>query len=859
MKSKILIIFLIFCILVPFASADWNNGSEYRKSHIINQTVGAGTDYQVKINIFPGNGTDSGNTVYLNNNASYFPNDINFTTSDGTTLLNHWYDGNNTFYVKIPNDLNTSNTTIYLYYGLSSGNSTKINPTSDTDKWIRYSSNPVLTAGTGGAWDDSWVQIHSIVNVSGTYYGYYVGSTNVGAVHGQTGLATSTNGITWSKNEGNPVIPHGTAGQWDDDATGYPLVWKEGSNWYALYSGGKSDLYRKFGLATSTDGISWTKYGSSPVLSNGSAGTWDSQYLLPGTTMLKEGNTYYLFYMGGSDVSDSGTWNIGLATSTNLVNWTKNPNNPIITGTADTFEDGILEPHVQKFGDTYYMWYQTSEYNGDRTRIALATSSNKINWTKSQNNPIFNDNTNNHVVELWDDWYAESPIIIDMGDHWNMYYMSTKYLAVDIETGFATYQKTGNGSATFLKFDDFNNYKNASYTNNGAYQVDRGELWKYGANTNTQYNIISTETFPNSVAIETKVRTGADWSNEWGWNFILSYDNGFAQSGYLAGKYYTDIDNYFGLFTFPAGDSYKTNESISADTYYNLTLKVSNETQYFYVNDVLKGMLITTPPQTSNPITLTTTRSSSNSDFTTYFDRLFVRKYNDPEPGNGAWGVQEQYTPEPAQEVYGDKFKVSGYVNNSLGVPINGVQVDFDGHSTYTKMTATVNNTDKHASGERTQGVTYKQEYDIDLYILTKNDAAGDMYIRMFVNDVLVQDDDYHIVAASPGNRSKWYRIPSYMPYRVDIDSTSMDYQWREYTLEDGYWEFDNLSEGNYSLLFRSVGYRNYTQNITLSSNLTINATMIEMRYPTLISLDSGIIIGVVVLALITFIFFKRR
>lgn len=192
---------------------------------------------------------------------------------------------------------------------------------------------------------------------------------------------------------------------------------------------------------------------------------------------------------------------------------------------------------------------------------------------------------------------------------------------------------------------------------------------------------------------------------------------------------------------------------------------------------------------------------------------------------------------------------LSGYVNNTLGTYLNGAKIEFGNYTTHTQRTVTINNTDKHASGERTEGITYKQDYDIDLYILTRNDAAGDMYIRLYVDDVLIQDDDNHITAASPGNRSKWYRIPSYMNYRVDIDSTSMDYEWREYTFSDGYYELNNVSDGDYTILARQIGYRNATSTMAISANTEMNFTLSE-RKPTTVSMPGfSAISGLFILA----------
>lgn len=89
---------------------NWN----YRKSITISNTGSALTDYQVPITI------DTSSLVSASKLLSSC-NDIRFTSSDGSTLLNYWIEsGCNTsstkIWVKIPS-ISTGSNAIYLYYG----------------------------------------------------------------------------------------------------------------------------------------------------------------------------------------------------------------------------------------------------------------------------------------------------------------------------------------------------------------------------------------------------------------------------------------------------------------------------------------------------------------------------------------------------------------------------------------------------------------------------------------------------------------------------------------------------------------------------------------------------------------------
>jgi parallel beta-helix repeat protein len=100
----------------------WLSGWEYRKSHTIESVLGAGQNYQIEITVINGTGIDSGYKVYVNNKTRSDFGDIRFTRCDGVTLLSYWIETKNdqrsaTFWVKISDDLDTSNVTIYVYYG----------------------------------------------------------------------------------------------------------------------------------------------------------------------------------------------------------------------------------------------------------------------------------------------------------------------------------------------------------------------------------------------------------------------------------------------------------------------------------------------------------------------------------------------------------------------------------------------------------------------------------------------------------------------------------------------------------------------------------------------------------------------
>lgn len=104
----------------------WLSGWQYRKKHEIEgSSAGAETDYQIRIKVHYGSGTDDDENVYLNSKCRSDFGDIRFTKDDGTTLLDYWMEEKVNsdyaiFWVKVPSIPASPDTaTIYIYYGKS--------------------------------------------------------------------------------------------------------------------------------------------------------------------------------------------------------------------------------------------------------------------------------------------------------------------------------------------------------------------------------------------------------------------------------------------------------------------------------------------------------------------------------------------------------------------------------------------------------------------------------------------------------------------------------------------------------------------------------------------------------------------
>lgn len=73
--------------------------------------------------------------------------------------------------------------------------------------WTKYASNPVLTPGTSGAWDDAGVYPQIVTRLGDTFNLFYGGNDNNASPTNQGGLATFTNPeSSYTKSASNPIL-----------------------------------------------------------------------------------------------------------------------------------------------------------------------------------------------------------------------------------------------------------------------------------------------------------------------------------------------------------------------------------------------------------------------------------------------------------------------------------------------------------------------------------------------------------------------------------------------------------------------------------------------------------------------------
>lgn len=151
------------------------------------------------------------------------------------------------------------------------------------------------------------------------------------------------------------------------------VVW-DGSRYVMLYAGLPFGNNFQIGLATSVDGTTWTPHSSDPVISNAASQPWGAFREIPVSAVYENGTYKLWFYGDNSNLSgDPGFGSgFGLATSTDAINWTWNPGNPIRWEINAPQGNGFNLTEVVKLGGQYHAYFTDQDPAGDVLKHAVS-------------------------------------------------------------------------------------------------------------------------------------------------------------------------------------------------------------------------------------------------------------------------------------------------------------------------------------------------------------------------------------------------------------------------------------------------------------------------------------------------------
>jgi len=246
----------------------------------------------------------------------------------------------------------------------------------DGINWFKPSHDPLLEVGPAGAWDQAGVADPAVLATGNGFQMWYVGLDEIG--RRAIGCATSPDGLTWQKHASHPVLRPDSS---DETSFGFPTVVQDGLGDYKMWYSGGGRIW----LATSPDGLNWTKHLTASVLAPGPPGAWDDAQVYAPQVIASPGG-YEMWYTAENWTMPGPR--IGYAWSTNGLYWTKSPDNPVLTGTLETWEQGkSVYPAVIREGMADYMMWYRGGVNGGQA-FGQATSSDGTLWARYGDNPV---------------------------------------------------------------------------------------------------------------------------------------------------------------------------------------------------------------------------------------------------------------------------------------------------------------------------------------------------------------------------------------------------------------------------------------------------------------------------------------
>ncbi|HEV2226152.1 MAG TPA: hypothetical protein VGR56_05030, partial [Nitrososphaerales archaeon] len=237
----------------------------------------------------------------------------------------------------------------------------------------KVGSSIVLPSGAKGSWDSNGPYGPSVI-WNGTRYLMYFGGNNNSANTRSIGVAVSKDGIQWTQYANNPILKPGPA-RYDGGYIRDPNVVFHNGSYTMWYKGrstfGNGSLVVGIDVATSPDGLHWTKYSGNPVLGYVNDSSFAKDLIFQKPSVVQVGGGYFM-------AADDGT-RVGYATSVDGLHW-RMGDGWLVQPTNDTSWSGyqVVYPSLLVNGTTLLLWYfgtsaLTSPISPYKSGIGLAS------------------------------------------------------------------------------------------------------------------------------------------------------------------------------------------------------------------------------------------------------------------------------------------------------------------------------------------------------------------------------------------------------------------------------------------------------------------------------------------------------
>ncbi len=308
--------------------------------------------------------------------------------------------------------------------------------------FTRYEGNPVLVAGPPDSWEAA-VRYGNVLVKDGVYHLFYTG-VNADGDRFAIGYATSPDGFSFTRYEGNPIL-EGDGEGFDAHSVSRPVVVVDGETWVMYYTAhprpGHPLSGPAIGRVTASDPAGPWSRDPEAVMRMGSRTDWDGEPdwfgVSPSSVLITDAGyiMYYTSHHRGEISEPRVGGACGMATSPDGIEWTKY-DDPATTAQPLAHSDPVLQPEPGGFDNLHAMdcrvfrsakgWnmvYAALRESGLAHEIVFATSADGIHWLKNNRGTPFLRARHESLTAQTPDFPDLWPIsVISVGSDYRLYY-----------------------------------------------------------------------------------------------------------------------------------------------------------------------------------------------------------------------------------------------------------------------------------------------------------------------------------------------------------------------------------------------------------------------------------------------------
>jgi len=228
---------------------------------------------------------------------------------------------------------------------------------------INIAKNPVFELGKLGTFDEFGTYPMSVIRQGNEVWAYYAGWTRCESVPFNVSIGygiSDNNGETFYKLGDGPLLSYSPN---EPFTLSGPKIRKFNDKFYLFYiagntwvlNNGKPEISHKIRMATSADGINWSKHNKDLIPDN-----WGKNESQASPDVIYANGLYHMFFCGWvpSSFRETKSRKIGYASSTDLINWTRDDTKAGIDVSENGFDNEMVAyPHVFELNNKIYMFY----------------------------------------------------------------------------------------------------------------------------------------------------------------------------------------------------------------------------------------------------------------------------------------------------------------------------------------------------------------------------------------------------------------------------------------------------------------------------------------------------------------------